>query len=365
MSNFVTRRPGYDVQREIKRLIIASDLTVGDALPTEAELTAQLGVSRGSLREALKSLEARGIVEVVHGRGMFVGRMSMDALVDGLAFHTQLGSASDSRRLAAELVDVRDLIESALIQRVAAAPDSAALEELEQIVARMEDVTSAAGHFQELDRDFHRVLYEPLDNRVVTLLIKAFWDVLEAARPALPAQLDDRAADAAHHRAILEAVRLGDPGAAYEAMTAHFASAHQWIQAPRSRLSNGGDRVYASLLPGAASAGSWRKTSWLGVPARHMCNVGPRGRAAAIVRVRPRAGVKLLSVYDLLLTMNGVRAHSNGTVHQRAAHRAPDADRLRPPGTSAANRGDTRRDTRLSYQCWHRSHAMKESSAVR
>ena len=246
MSSFVTRRPEYDVQREIKRFIIASSLTVGDALPTEAELTAQLGVSRGSLREALKSLEARGIVEVVHGRGMYVGRMSMDALVDGLAFHTQIGSASDSRRLAAELIDVRDLIESALIRRVAAGPSRAGLEGLEQIVVRMEDVTSAADHFQELDRDFHRALYDPLDNRVVTLLIKAFWDVLEGARPALPAQIADRAADAAHHRAILEAVRLGDPGAACEAMTAHFASTHEWIQAPRSRLSNGGERGYAS-----------------------------------------------------------------------------------------------------------------------
>jgi DNA-binding FadR family transcriptional regulator len=227
------RRPEYDVQREIKRLIIASNLTVGDSLPTEAELTEQLGVSRGSLREALKSLAARGIVEVVHGRGMYVGRMSMDALVDGLAFHTQLGSASDSRRLAAELVDVRDLIESALIQRVAAALPSAALQGLEQIVARMEDVTNAADPFQDLDRDFHRALYESLDNRVVTLLIKAFWDVLEAARPALPVQLADRVADAAHHRAILEAVRRGDAGEACEAMTAHFASTHQWIQTPR------------------------------------------------------------------------------------------------------------------------------------
>jgi DNA-binding FadR family transcriptional regulator len=236
VSNFVTRRPEYDVQREIKRFIIAANLTVGDALPTEAELTAQLGVSRGSLREALKSLEARGIVEVLHGRGTYVGRMSMDALVDGLAFHTQLGSASDSRRLAAELIDVRDLIESALIQRVGAAPASAALEELEQIVVRMEDVTSTADPFQDLDRDFHRALYEPLDNRVVTLLIKAFWDVLEAARPALPPQLDDRVADAAHHRAILEAIRLGDPSAAYEAMTAHFASTHRWIEAPATHL---------------------------------------------------------------------------------------------------------------------------------
>jgi DNA-binding FadR family transcriptional regulator len=235
VSNEVTRRPEYDVQREIKRVIIGSNLTVGDALPTEAELTERLGVSRGSLREALKSLQARGIVEVVHGRGMFVGRMSMDALVDGLAFHTQLGSAAEGRRLAAELVDLRDLIESALIQRVAATRDSAALDELERIVTRMEDVSNGADPFQELDREFHRALYASVDNRVVTLLINAFWDVLDAARPALPAQLDDRVANAGYHRAILEAVRESDPDAACQAMTAHFGSTHAWIQWPRSQ----------------------------------------------------------------------------------------------------------------------------------
>lgn len=247
MPNEVTRRPEYDVQRQIKRVIIESNLAVGDALPTEAELGERLAVSRGSLREALKSLQARGIVEVVHGRGMFVGRMSMDALVDGLTFHTLLGSPGESRRLAAELIDIRDVIESALAERVAAAPGDAALDELERIVTSMEDVSSGSEPFQGLDRAFHQALYRSVDNRVVTLLIQAFWDVLDAARPALPAEHEDRVANAAHHRAILEAVRAGDTGAAREAMSAHFGDTHRWIQSPTSLLWNGCEAACSPL----------------------------------------------------------------------------------------------------------------------
>jgi DNA-binding FadR family transcriptional regulator len=226
----VARRPVFDVQHEIKRVIINANLAAGDALPTEAELMARLGVSRGSLREALKSLQARGIVEVVHGRGMYVGRLSMDALVDGLTFHAQLDSAADSRRLASELVDVRDLLESTLIQRVASSAEPGTLAALERIVERMEDAGEQAAPFQDLDRDFHTVLYSSIDNQVVIKLIRAFWDVLDAARPALPESQDDRVANAGHHRAILEAVRSGDIAAAREAMTAHFDGTHRWIQ---------------------------------------------------------------------------------------------------------------------------------------
>lgn len=230
MTKDARRRPQYDAQHEIKRVIIEAGLAPGDPMPTEAQLTEQLGISRGSLREALKSLQARGIVEVVHGRGMFVGQLSMDALVDGLTFQALLGTTVDHRRLAAELVDVRDILESALIQRIAAAADTALLDELDRIVALMERTDGDGLPFQELDRQFHTMLYGSIGNEVVTKLIAAFWDVLDAARPTLPTSVDDRIANAAHHRAILEAVRRGDPAAAQGAMQHHFSSTHRWIK---------------------------------------------------------------------------------------------------------------------------------------
>lgn len=89
------RRQRFDAQEEIKRVILDRGLTAGCAIPTESELVAQLGISRGSLREALKGLQARGIIEVQHGRGMFVAHPSMDSLVDGLIFRGRLDGQRD------------------------------------------------------------------------------------------------------------------------------------------------------------------------------------------------------------------------------------------------------------------------------
>lgn len=228
----VARRPGYDVQQQIKSIILRAGLAPGAPLPTETELMQRLNVSRGSLREALKGLQARGIVDVVHGRGMFVSPMSMGALVDGLSFHARLGTPDESRRLAAELVEVRDLLESALVQRVAIDPDPGTLARLDDLVTRMEDLAADAEPFHELDRAFHSELYADVDNRIVGQLIAAFWDVLEAARPALSASQDDRAANAQCHRAIVDAIRDRHPAEAGAAMTAHFAGTHRWIHAP-------------------------------------------------------------------------------------------------------------------------------------
>ena len=232
MTYEIERRPTFDAQRQIKRVIIDGNLAAGDPLPTETQLMALLGISRGSLREALKSLQAKGIVEVVHGRGMFVGRLTMDALIDGLTFHLQLGTPSQHRRVASDLTDVRDILESSLVQQVAHDADANLLDDLERIVVEMERTGADAAAFQDLDREFHTVLYRTIDNEIVTKLILAFWDVLEVARPDLPQSHDDREANASHHRAILDRLRARDTSGAGEAMKRHFASTHRWIQKP-------------------------------------------------------------------------------------------------------------------------------------
>jgi DNA-binding FadR family transcriptional regulator len=232
MTSEIERRPTFDAQRQIKRVIIDANLAAGDPLPTETQLMALLGISRGSLREALKGLQARGIVEVVHGRGMFVGQLTMDALIDGLTFHLQLGTPPQHRRVASELTDVRDILEGALVQQVAHDADADLLAVLERIVVEMERTGAEAAPFQDLDREFHTVLYRAIDNEIVTKLILAFWHVLEVARPDLPESHDDRGMNASHHRAILDRLRARDASGAGEAMKRHFAGTHRWIQTP-------------------------------------------------------------------------------------------------------------------------------------
>ena len=79
------------LQDKIKSLIIKQNLKSGDLMPTENELIEQLGVSRSSLREAIKSLEALHILDIRHGVGTFVSESSLVPMIRGLSFHTQLG----------------------------------------------------------------------------------------------------------------------------------------------------------------------------------------------------------------------------------------------------------------------------------
>ncbi|GAA2008621.1 FadR family transcriptional regulator [Nakamurella flavida] len=224
------RRQQFDPQEEIKQVILRRRSSAGAPIPTETELMAELGVSRTTVREALKGLQARGIVEVQHGRGMFVGRMSLDSLVDGLSFHGRLDQHRNDLSTAAELVDVREILESALITRVATMAEPRLLAALEATVDEMEAAVQQGRPIQHADRRFHEQLYSQLGNTLVLQLVQAFWDVLDAVRPQLPSGTSDPGADAAHHRAILDRVKAGDAEGARAAMTEHFRGTHEWIE---------------------------------------------------------------------------------------------------------------------------------------
>ncbi|MFS0892681.1 FadR/GntR family transcriptional regulator [Microbacterium sp. 179-I 3D3 NHS] len=216
------------LQEDIKRLLLELRLRPGDAIPSEASLIEQLGVSRGSLREALKSLQSLGILETRHGSGTFVAELSFERLAAGLVFHTKLGGADDLSTIA-ELADIREVLETALIRRVAGAIDDEQLAALDVLVERMGD---RADHHQEaddLDRKFHGALYASLDRRLVNQLLEAFWLALAAARPALPQAFMTGHEAVEKHRAILDAVRSGDAEAAAAAMKDHFAPTREWV----------------------------------------------------------------------------------------------------------------------------------------
>lgn len=234
MSVQPTRRQHFDAQEEIKKLILDRGLLPGAAIPTETELMTELGISRGSLREALKGLQARGIIEVRHGRGMFVAEPSMDSLVDALIFRGRLDHRRADLTTASELVDVRDILETALVQQVASSGDEQLFAELEETVQQMENAVRRGESFQDVDRRFHEQLYSRLGNGLVLQLVRAFWDVLDAVRPQLASGISDPAADVAHHRTVLERVRAGDSDGARQAMRDHFRATHLWIQGRRT-----------------------------------------------------------------------------------------------------------------------------------
>ncbi|MFC5830119.1 FadR/GntR family transcriptional regulator [Nonomuraea insulae] len=210
-----------EAQEGVKDLIVKRGLVAGDPLPTESELMEELQVSRNSIREALKGLQAVGIVDIRHGFGMFVGRMSLAGLVNELTFHSRITLQNGANHLA-HLVEIRELLESGLVQRLIELGPEIDLTPIADVMTRMETEADAGLVSPETDRLFHDLLYRPLGNPLVSQLLGAFWDVYYQLRDALGAP-DEPAADVAkRHRDIYTAVLAGDHVAAVAAVRAHF-----------------------------------------------------------------------------------------------------------------------------------------------
>ncbi|MGW0810572.1 FadR/GntR family transcriptional regulator [Nonomuraea sp. NPDC002799] len=210
-----------EAQEGVKDLIVRRGLVAGDPLPTESELMEELRVSRNSIREALKALQAVGIVDIRHGFGMFVGRMSLAGLVDELAFHSRITLQNGAHHLA-HLVEIREILESGLVERLIELGAETDLTPITDVMARMEAEAEAGLVSPETDRLFHELLYRPLGNPLVSQLLGAFWDVYYQLRDALGAP-DEPAADVARrHRDIYTAVIARDRAAAVAAVHAHF-----------------------------------------------------------------------------------------------------------------------------------------------
>ncbi|WP_245570362.1 FadR/GntR family transcriptional regulator [Microbacterium luticocti] len=218
-----TRMRRATVADQIKELILTRGLRPGDPLPTEAELCETLGVSRSSVREAMRTLSTLDIVDVRHGHGTFVGQMSLDPMVEALVFRGVLAPRGAFTALR-DVVEVRLALDLALAERVVEAIAEHDSPELDDLVHQMEQRAQRGETFLEADRAFHTMLLATLDNRLVGQLVGAFWDVHTAVAPQLGIALPDDILDTARaHGDMLRAARAGDVDAYRAAVIEHYA----------------------------------------------------------------------------------------------------------------------------------------------
>lgn len=209
------------IRDQVKSFILGHDLHPGDLLPTEQQLMTHLDVGRHPLREAMKALEAVGIVEIRHGHGTYVGALSLWSLEDGLAFRMSQSMTGDLHEVR-NVLDVREALEVGLAGAVIAHYDGQGYQQLAEIVHRMEDLAEQGRSFAEEDLAFHRALYEPLDNQLITDLLSVFWRTFSAVNARLPGDQYTPVDAARWHRDLLEAIKINSTEAYAAAMTAHF-----------------------------------------------------------------------------------------------------------------------------------------------
>jgi DNA-binding FadR family transcriptional regulator len=228
-----SRGMASEIQERIKKLIIDRRLPSGAPLPTETELMELLGVSRNSVREALKALQAMGIVEIRHGFGTYVGPMSMAPMIEGLTFRTVAGHYRGEDSLL-QLLELREAVETGLIARLAGRVPAQDLAELDALVSRMEEEAAAGGTVRtDTDRAFHAALYRGLDNLLLSEVLEAFWDAFHRVRTDLVDAKTDPKITCRQHREILEAVRSGDAVRAEEAVRDHFGNIRTRLRSAR------------------------------------------------------------------------------------------------------------------------------------
>lgn len=221
------------VVRQIKGEIYAGRLRPGDRLPGERQMSEQLQVSRPSVREAIRILEAMEIVKSRPGNGagsgLIVSTEPSRALSDLIGIHVALSSYS-----LAEVVGVRMALEVQTVRRIAANIDAADLTQLYDTLHRMDAPDIDRATFIELDTEFHVGLARCADN---TLLADLMVAMREAVRRPMTVAFDDDLTWSERvemvrreHLVILEAISTGDATKAEAAMRNHIEVFYEDLQ---------------------------------------------------------------------------------------------------------------------------------------
>lgn len=220
------------VTDQIKDHILTNRLHPGDSLPTEAELCSILGVSRSSIREAIRTLAALDIVEVRHGYGTYVGALSLAPLVEGLVFRGVL-FPEDHYSALREVVEVREALDLAVAEQIVDALKGKPDPELSALVAAMEDKSTNREGFAKEDHAFHSRLLAHIENGLIGQLVTAFWEVNTVVYPQLglePAADLDTTAKA--HGLMLRAAVAGDVDAYRDAVVRHYLPLRKVLENP-------------------------------------------------------------------------------------------------------------------------------------
>ena len=194
-----SRSTTQEAVRDIKKYIRDNRLRTGDLLPSEAFLCEELGCSRSAIREAIRALVTLDIVEVRHGYGTFVSKMSLEPLINGMVFRTVLDNDTSVENLF-YVVDAREILDLSLGEEL------------------MED------------QKFHRALLARTKNPLIRELNDAFWQIQTEAQPmlnlAMPADIDETIKA---HSDIVEALSSGNIDDYRSAVLAHYAPFRRMI----------------------------------------------------------------------------------------------------------------------------------------
>jgi GntR family transcriptional repressor for pyruvate dehydrogenase complex len=226
------------VADQIAEAILAGDFPPGDSLPNERELSRQFAVSRTTIREGLRALQARGLVASSHSRTRplripELGEVASGPLKEGLAYLIRL------RRVELEdLVELRSALEMAALESAARSADRAQLDQAHQALVQMHDSDVSVQQFHEANVQFHLALVAASRNQAIRLVMLALRDsiaqhllqalrLLDEPRDTIRRLVDE-------HTAILKALEGGEGKKAGRLVRQHIVGFYEGYVSPSS-----------------------------------------------------------------------------------------------------------------------------------
>jgi GntR family transcriptional repressor for pyruvate dehydrogenase complex len=214
------------IAEQIEKRILSGELRSGDRLPTERELSEQFQASRTAVREAMKTLAQRGLVDMRPGRGTIVIDGTSQAMRHSLGLMMMVGQAGNS----ANLVEVREIIEPGIAALAAVRATEEEITAMREAVRVMDSKLNEADAFIAADNDFHRALAKGTQNVLILTLVDSIVDLLSEQRTQIFSLDGAPERGQIHHKRILDSIVRHDAEAAREAMRAHLQQVREDVK---------------------------------------------------------------------------------------------------------------------------------------
>jgi GntR family transcriptional repressor for pyruvate dehydrogenase complex len=208
-------------------LIREKQLHPGDRLPPERELAVIMGVSRPSLREALRALSIMKVIENRQGSGTYVASLKPEQLIEHLDFIIALNDSTFHDLFAA-----RRILEAGMVSLAAQNITTEELEKLDKLVECSAGSIDEPEAFMQADMDLHTRIAQAARNQILSLFMSAINDLNIASRRRTGEDPQVRRQTLSDHRAILAALKKHDPQSASQAMLDHLDHVERKLNEP-------------------------------------------------------------------------------------------------------------------------------------
>lgn len=219
------------IVQQIEDSILKGTLKSGDQLPSERELALKFGVSRTAVREAVKALHEKGLVEAYSGRGTFITNGTSEAVRQSINLMMRIDQADGSENLA----EVRQILEPEIAALAATRIQAPQLALMREAYSVMNSALKDADAYIEADLDFHLALAEAAENPLILSLLDSIVGLLREQRIKIFFEKGGPERGQYHHARILAAIEKRDAEAARAAMRDHLRQVREDSRAHQGR----------------------------------------------------------------------------------------------------------------------------------